>query len=83
MKDLKQELKTIITDTMLPASQAFIKELQEEKQDEDTLEAFNDMGSLVEELQFILTAIEEDKLSDEEALIVYEKIVAMLEEEEG
>lgn len=86
MENVKQELCDLITETMIPESESFLEELHElienKTASEDDMEAVKDMESFLVELQNILTAIEEDKISDDEAKEIYEKITAMLEEHE-
>lgn len=87
MKDLKEELKELIVETMIPESKAFLEELNEELKngtdDDDINEAIEDMESFLIELQSILSAIEENKMSDDEIKMVHKKIVDMLDEHEG
>ncbi len=87
MNDLKEELKELIVETMIPESKAFLEELNEELKngtdDEDISDAIEDMESFLIELQNILSAIEEDKMSDDEIKMVYNKIKDMLDEHKG
>jgi len=84
MSDIKNELKQIIIETIIPESEDYIKELSEgyEKNtiSAEDKETIRDMESFLVELQNILQMIEEDKISDEEAEDVHEKITTMLNE---
>jgi len=86
MEDIKVELESIIFEVMLPESQAFLLELNDEidngNDTEEIIEAKKDVESFLEELNRILKLIEEDKISDEDAQVMYEKIRAMLDEHE-
>lgn len=86
MENIKEELKNLIEETMIPESEAFLEELHELLENKtatpDDMEAIKDMEDFLVELQNILLAIEQDKLTDEEAEEVYNKIDAMLKEHE-
>lgn len=86
MENLKHELKELILGTMIPESEAFLeelhKELTNEVKNEESIEAIKDMESFLVELQNILTAIEQNKISNEEIEVVYGKIIALLDEHE-
>lgn len=84
MSDIKNELKQIIAETVLPESEDYLSELNEgyknktiSKEDEETI---RDMESFLVELQNILLAIEENKITDEEAEDIYAKIKRMINE---
>lgn len=86
MKNIKEELKNVILDVMLPETETYLEELNKaidnKSASEDEIEAREDIVSFIEELKTILEVISEDKLSDEDAKNVYEKITTMLEEHE-
>jgi len=84
MSDIKNELKQIIAETVLPESEDYLSELNEgyknktiSKEDEEVI---RDMESFLVELQNILLAIEEKKITDKEAEDIYAKITLMLNE---
>jgi len=84
MTDIKNKLKQIIVDTMIPESEEYLEELHTTYEnttisDEDK-EVMRDMESFLVELQNILLLIEENKITDEEAQSVYEKISIMISE---
>lgn len=84
MSNIKNELKKVVTETMIPETEEYLEELHSQYEnnvlsDEDK-EVIRDMESFLVELQNILLLIEEDKITDEEAQNVYEKITAMLDE---
>ncbi len=84
MTNIKTELKQVITDTMLPESEAYLEELNNALENgtisEDEKEAIKDMESFLVELQNILFAIEENKITDEQAKEVYDNIIKLLDE---
>lgn len=85
MKNIKVELESIIFNVMIPESQAFLDELNEEIEkgnEEEIIEAKKDIVSFIEELSQILKLIEEKKLSNNDAKIMYKKIRNMLDEHE-
>ncbi|RZV18538.1 DNA repair protein Rad50 [Aliarcobacter butzleri] len=86
MKNIKVELESIIFNVMLPESQAFLDELNEEiekgNQEEEIIEAKKDIASFIEELNQVLKLIEEKKLSNKDAKDIYKKIRNMLDEHE-
>ena len=87
MKNIKVELESIIFNVMLPESQAFLYELNEEiengNEEKEIIEAKKDVESFIEELSQILKLIEEKKLSNKDAKDIYKKIRNMLDEHEG
>ncbi len=86
MENLRIKLRDLVVDVMIPESEVFLEELHKEVENktanEDDMEAIKDMESFLVELQNIVTAIDEDNMSDEEVQVVYEKISTMLEEHE-
>jgi molecular chaperone DnaK (HSP70) len=86
MDNIKEDLKKVIVETMIPESEAFLEELHELLENktatDDDMEAIKDMESFLVELQNILLAIDNDSLTDEQAEEVLEKIQAMLDEHE-
>ncbi|MDC0932717.1 hypothetical protein OAR97_02610 [Arcobacteraceae bacterium] len=84
MPNIKNELKQVIVKTMIPETEDYLEELHEGYEtktisDEDK-ETMRDMESFLVELQNILQLVDEDKITDEEAQDVHEKITAMLHE---
>jgi CRISPR/Cas system CSM-associated protein Csm2 small subunit len=71
---------------MLPESQAFLNELNEEinkgNEEKEIIEAKKDVESFLEELNQILKLIEEKKLSNNDARDMYKKIRNMIDEHE-
>lgn len=84
MENIKEELKNIIVDVMLPESEGYLEDLNTAIKDEiastDDLVAKEDIEAFISELKTIIEIVEEDKLSDEEAEGIYEKIINMLNE---
>ena len=86
LKAFKEELKNVIIEVMLPESEEYRNELtleiENKTENKEELEAKVDIEDFINELKDILEVIEENKLTDEEAYIVYDKIIAMLNEHE-
>lgn len=84
MKIVKDNLKEVIVSVMLPESKAYRDELDNEIKNktanEDDIEAKKDIEAFIVELENIITLIKEDKISDQYAKAVYEKIINMLNE---
>ena len=87
MTDIKNELKQVVVETMIPETEDYLEELHE-GYDNKTIsneekEIMRDMESFLVELQNILLVLEENKISDEEADEVYQNILRMIEESKG
>ncbi|NVJ52569.1 MAG: hypothetical protein HWD90_02655 [Campylobacteraceae bacterium] len=84
MKNIKVELESIIFNVMLPESKAFLDELIEEiekgNDEEEIMEAKEDVEFFIEELNHVLKLIEEKRLSNKDAKDMYKKIRNMLDE---
>lgn len=84
MENIKSKLKNIITDVMMPESENYLEELHEllenKTANQDDMDAIKDMEDFLVELQNILYAIEENKLTNSQAKQIYEKINNMLKE---
>lgn len=87
MSEIKKTLKESINDMMLPEVNEYLKELNKlietNKASDDDLDAQEDMQGLLDELYTILLAIDEDKISDDEAQEVYQNILNLMEESKG
>jgi len=86
VKNIKVELESIIFNVVLPESQAFLDELNEEiekgNEVEEIVEAKKDIVSFIEELNQVLKLIEEKRLSNKDAKDMYKKIRNILDEHE-
>jgi molecular chaperone DnaK (HSP70) len=86
MKELQNNLKQLIIETIIPESEAFLEELNEDlqndKNNQDIKNSITDMESFLEDLDNILVAIEENSMTEEELKIVYEKIKNLIDEHE-
>ncbi len=86
MKNIKEELKNVILDVMLPEAQSYVEDLNQaidnNNASKDELSAKKDLEAFIEELNAILKVIDENKISDKDAQVVYEKITTMIEEHE-
>lgn len=86
MASIKEELTEVISQTMIPEVESYIEDLhellQEGKATDDDMSAIKEMESFLVELENILLAIKEDKISDEQAQEVHENIMQLLQESE-
>jgi len=86
MSEIKDKLKDLITDGMIPEVEAYLEELHElleqNKQTKDDILAIKEMESFLVELQNVLAVIEEDKTEDSEYQRIYNYITENLESEE-
>lgn len=86
MENLKQELTNLIEETMIPEYESFLEELHESVANKtvtsDDMDAIRDIESFLVELQNILSAMEANKISDEEIKEIHKKITTMLNEHE-
>ncbi len=84
MNDIKKKLEEEITTIVLPEVNSYLKELntlvKDNEDSPDDLLALDEMYSLQEELEAILKALKEDKITDKEAHEVYENILQLVED---
>ncbi len=84
MSEIKENLQDVVQNTMIPEVEAYLEDLmqllEQQKATEDDLDAIKEMESFLVELQNILLAIDEDKMNEEQATEVYEKIMDLLKE---
>ena len=84
MSEVKQNLKDIVEETMIPEVEEYLEDLhkllEEEKANDDDMDAIREMESFLVELENILLVLKENKISDEEADQVYQNILRMIEE---
>lgn len=86
MATIKEELTEVINHTMIPEVESYIEELhdllQKGKATDDDMSAIKEMESFLVELENILLAIKEDKISDDQAQEVHDNIMQLLQERE-
>ncbi len=84
MSDIKENLKSVVEETMIPEVEEYISDLHKLLEDnsatEDNINEIKEMESFLVELQNIVQAVNEDKISDEQAKEVYENILNLIEE---
>lgn len=84
MSEIKKELYSIVHDTMIPEVENYVEDLhkviEKNEQTDDTLEEVRDMESFLVELQNILLALDEEKMDEEQAKEMLEKIQTMIAE---
>lgn len=86
MSEIKDKLKDVVQNAMIPEVEAYLDDLYillaENKESEDDALAMTEMESLLVELQNVLAVIEEDKTEDSEYQRIYDYIVENLESKE-
>lgn len=84
MTETKENLQDVVKNTMIPEVEAYLEDLmlllEQNKATEDDMDAIKEMESFLVELENILLAINENKMNDEQAEEVYEKILDLLKE---
>lgn len=82
MSEMKTQLKEIIEDRMIPECEAYLEDLHkilgDKKATEDDMEAVKEMESFLVELQNILEALNKGELTEEDAKVIYHKIIELL-----
>ncbi|MCP4969373.1 MAG: hypothetical protein GY932_02120 [Arcobacter sp.] len=84
MSTIKQDLKNIVSDNLIPDVEKYLYELykllEANKANEDDIEAMRDVESFLVELENIVLIVNEDKLTNNKAQEVYNNIVNLIEE---
>lgn len=87
MTQIKKDLLEVVENMMIPEVEAYIDDLhkiiEKKEQTEETMEEVRDMESFLVELQNIIYAVNEDKIDDEQAAEVYEKIQGLIAESQA
>ena len=86
LENIKEELKSVILNVMLPETEAYLEDINKAVEEnivsQEDIDAKADIEAVINELKTIVEVVEENKISDEEAKAVFEKITMMLEEHE-
>jgi ribosome-binding ATPase YchF (GTP1/OBG family) len=84
MTKIKQDLLEVVEAAMIPEVEAYIEDLhkiiEKKEQTDDTMDEVREMESFLVELQNIIYAVNENKIDDEQAQEIYEKIEKLIEE---
>lgn len=87
MENVKEELKKVILEVMLPETQTYLEEINSAiasgSASEEDIEAKGDIEGFINELNTIVEVVETNEISDEDAQFVYDKIKSMLDEHEA
>ena len=87
MDNIKEELKKVIEEVMLPETQDYLEELNtlinDNSASEDEILAKKDVVIFIDELNTIMEAIKENTILQEDAQLAYDKIMLILNEEEA
>lgn len=84
MSNIKTDLKDIVEQTVIPEVEEYLVELnkliEDKKATDDDMESIRDMESFLVELENVVLAINEEKMNDEEASDIYQRILSLIEE---
>ena len=86
MEDIKEKLKDLVENVMIPEVEDYLEDLykllETNSQTEDDKEAIKEMESFLVELQNVLAVIEENKTDNSEYQRIYDYIMNNLDEHE-
>ncbi len=86
MEDIKEKLKDLVENMMIPEVEDYLEDLykllETNSQTEDDEDAIKEMESFLVELQNVLAVIEENKTPDSEYQRIYDYIMQNLDEHE-
>lgn len=86
MSDIKNDLKNIVQNKILPEVESYTEDLHKLLEDdsatEEDMTVIKEMESFMVELQNIVEAIERDVINEEQAQEVYNNMVALIKESE-
>jgi DNA repair exonuclease SbcCD ATPase subunit len=87
MENIKEKLKDLVVNIMIPEVEEYLEDLYQlletDSQTLDDKEAMEEMESFLVELQNVLAVIEEDKTADEEYQRIYDYIMQNIQEHEN
>lgn len=82
MSEIKKQLREIVEGRMIPECEAYLEDLHKlidgKEAEADDMEAIKEMESFLVELQNILEALNQNELNDEDAQVIYNKIIELL-----
>lgn len=82
MSKIKFKLKQLVQETVIPEVESYLEEqhilLENNSAQEDDIIAIREMESFLVELENIILVIKEDKLNDDEAKTVFDKIEKLI-----
>uniref|UniRef100_UPI0040478A18 hypothetical protein n=1 Tax=Aliarcobacter sp. TaxID=2321116 RepID=UPI0040478A18 len=86
MQDIKEQLKDLVENTMIPEVESYLEDLHKlletNTQTQDDMLAIEEMESFLVELQNVLAVIEENKMPNSEYQRIYDYIMQNLDEHE-
>lgn len=84
MSQIKEDLKAVVENTVIPEVEEYLEELnkliEKNEASNDDMETIRDLESFLVELQNVVLAINEEKMDDEEASIIYERVLDLIEQ---
>lgn len=84
MSQIKEDLKAVVEKTVIPEVEEYLEDLnklieKDEASDED-MQTIRDLESFLVELQNVVLAINEEKMNDEEASEIYQRVLDLIEQ---
>ncbi|MEA3288690.1 MAG: hypothetical protein U9Q04_00800 [Campylobacterota bacterium] len=84
MSEIQQQLKDIVQSKMIPECELYLNDLLKLLEDktatDEDKEAIKEMEDFLVELQNIIEAIEQNEMNDDDAKMIFGKILQLLEE---
>ncbi|MEA3353454.1 MAG: hypothetical protein U9Q33_06545 [Campylobacterota bacterium] len=85
MSEIQQQLKDIVQSKMIPECELYLgdllKLLEDKTATDEDKEAIKEMEDFLVELQNIVEAIDQNEMNDEDAKMIFGKILQLLEED--
>lgn len=84
MSQIKVDLKAVVEQTVIPEVEEYLEDLnkliENNEASEDDMEAIRDLESFLVELENVVLAINEEKMNDEEAQEIYQRVLDLIEQ---
>lgn len=84
MSEIKKDLKEVVEQTMIPEVEEYLYDLhkliENNEAKEDDMNLIRDMESFLLELENVLLALNENKMNEDEAAVIYQRILNLIEE---
>ncbi len=84
MSQIKEDLKEVVENTVIPEVEDYLvdlnKLLEKNEANENDMESIRDLESFLVELQNVVLAINEEKMNDEEASVIYQRVLDLIEQ---
>ena len=84
MSQIKEDLKEVVENTVIPEVEEYLKDLnkliEKDEASEDDMDSIRDLESFLVELQNVVLAINEEKMNDEDANEIYQRVLDLIEQ---